>query len=106
MLEENSRAALDRLPICRYNSLKIKQLERSEMKKISKSVQFSDSVIEDLSTLATSLGFSRLREGDEVGDVSKIVQRAVDFMLDNEAAFRQWLVNGSAPAPKSGRSKK
>jgi hypothetical protein len=71
------------------------------MKKVSKSIQFSDDTVEDLETMALSLGYSRVREGDERGDVSKMVQRAVDFMLDNEAVFRQWMANGSTSIPQA-----
>lgn len=65
------------------------------MEKKSKSIQFTDDVIDDVSSIAVSLGFKRFQGGEETADFSKVVQRAVDFMLDNENEFRQWLAHGA-----------
>ncbi len=70
------------------------------IKQVSKSVQFPDTDSEQMAVLAKELGYVRHQDGVEIADISKIVRRAVRFMLENLKDFRQWNVNGGRKSRK------
>jgi hypothetical protein len=84
--------------------MKSKALQGEVMKKIleriSKSIQFPAQVIAELETLAKDLGMTRLRNGKEEGDISKIVNRAVSYMLADTDKFKSWMIGNSSNGRK------
>lgn len=74
------------------------------IEKISKSIQFTQTEVSEMSTLAKSLGFTRNQGGIETGDISKLVRRFVRFALDNLDTFKQWSVNGKVNVKKETKT--
>ena len=70
------------------------------LKRISKSIMFSDEAVQKLDALAKELGFTRLdnKKAKENGDISKIVVMMVGFGLANPDQLKQWIVNGRQSA--------
>lgn len=64
------------------------------LKKISKSIQFLDTVIRELDGLAKTLGLTQLRNGVEVGNVARIVAELVEYGLAHRQQFIEWKMNG------------
>ena len=64
------------------------------IKQTSKSILFPEQDIKALEQLAQELGYTRHQGGVETADVSKLVRRAVRFMIDNPDAFKTWQVKG------------
>ena len=64
------------------------------IEQISKSVQFPSNDNAEMEVLAKELGYTRHKDGVETADISKLVRRAVRFMLDNVKDFKEWQVSG------------
>lgn len=69
---------------------------RRLVEKVSKSIQFGKTEIDEMNTLAKALGFTRNQDGMETGDISKLVRRFVQFALAHTEQFKQWSVGGKA----------
>ncbi len=71
------------------------------IKKVSKSIQFTDTDLAALDVLAKELQLTRYQGGVETADVSKLVQRAVRYMIENKDKFKEWSVGGTKHGKKS-----
>lgn len=75
------------------------------VKKVSKSIQFIETDALGMEALAKELGFTRLQGEEERGDVSKVVQRGMKYILAHQAEFKQWTVSGNHNGKKADTKK-
>jgi hypothetical protein len=90
--------------------MKSKEVRRNHVKKtlarISKSIQFTEQVVGELGTLAKELGMTRLKDGKEEGDVSKIARRLVEYGLANKQSFKDWTIGNTGNGRKAHKAEK
>jgi hypothetical protein len=81
---------------------------KKTLARVSKSIQFAESVIVELDTLAKELGMTRLdrKKNVEEGDISKIARRLVDYGLANEQAFKDWTIGNAGNGKRQHKAEK